>query len=51
MAENWVQVGDDPDIIDAEEDEAIELLENVTFYNARYGILVLCLERSKNCSF
>ena len=34
MAENQVQVEDDPDIIDAEVDEAIELLENVTFYNA-----------------
>ena len=31
MAENWVQVEDDPDIIDAGVDEAIELLENVTF--------------------
>ena len=28
MAENWVNVEDDPDIIDAEVDEAIELLEN-----------------------
>ena len=26
MAENWVQVEDDPDIIDAEVDEEIELL-------------------------
>ena len=31
MAENWVQVEDDTDIIDTEVDEAIELLENVTF--------------------
>ena len=31
MAEKWVQVEDDPDTIDGEADEAIELLENVTF--------------------
>ena len=31
MAENWVQVEVDPDIIDAAVDEAIELFENVTF--------------------
>ena len=31
MAENWVQVEDDQDIIDADVDEAINLLENVTF--------------------
>ena len=30
-AENWVQVEYDPNIIDAEVDEAIELLVNVTF--------------------
>eukprot|EP00978_Attheya_sp_CCMP212_P007275 scaffold16936_cov61-Attheya_sp.AAC.2 len=30
MAENWVNVEDDPNIIDAEVDEAIELLENAT---------------------
>ena len=30
MAENWVKVEDDPDIIDTEVDEAIEILENVT---------------------
>ena len=28
-AKNWVQVEDDPDIIDAEADEAIQLLESV----------------------
>ena len=33
MAENWVQVEDDPDIINAEVDEAIELLENVNFFD------------------
>ena len=33
MAENWVQVEYDPDIVDAEVDEAIELLEILTFYN------------------
>ena len=27
MAENWVQLEDDPNIIDAEVDEAIELLD------------------------
>ena len=27
MAENWVQLEDDPNIIDAEADEAIELLD------------------------
>ena len=32
MVENWVQVEDDPDIIDDEVDESIELLENVTFF-------------------
>ena len=31
MSENWVQVQDNPYIIDAEVDEAIELLENVVF--------------------
>ena len=31
MTENWVQVEDDPNTIDAEVDEAIELLENVIF--------------------
>ena len=31
MAENWVQVEEDIDIIDAEADEEIELLQNVTF--------------------
>ena len=30
MAENWVQVKDDQDIIDAGVDKAIELLKNVT---------------------
>ena len=34
MAENWVQVEDDPGIIYAEVDEAIQILENVTFLNA-----------------
>ena len=35
MAEKWVQVKDDPDIIVAEVDESIEILGNVTFfYNA-----------------
>ena len=32
MAEKWVQVEDDLDIIDAKVDEAIELLDNVTFF-------------------
>ena len=31
MAENWLQVEEDIDIIDAEADEEIELLQNVTF--------------------
>ena len=31
IAENWIQVEDDPGIIYAEVDEAIELLENLTF--------------------
>ena len=31
MAEKWVQVEYDPDIVDAEVDGAIEILENVTF--------------------
>ena len=34
MAENWVQVEDDPGIIYAEVDESIEISENVTFLNA-----------------
>ena len=32
MAENWVQVEDGPNIIDAEVYEGIELLENVFFF-------------------
>ena len=32
MAENWVQVEDDPHIVDAEVDEEIELMENITFF-------------------
>ena len=31
MAEKWVNIEDDPDIIDAEVDEAIEIMENSTF--------------------
>ena len=31
MAENWVNIEDDPDIIDAEVDEAIEIFKNATF--------------------
>ena len=31
MAEKWVNVENDPDSIDADVDEAIELLGNVTF--------------------
>ena len=31
MAENWVNIEDDPDIIDTEVDEAIELLDDATF--------------------
>ena len=35
MSENWVQVEDDPNIIDAEVDESIELLgKKNTFYNS-----------------
>ena len=33
MAGNWLQVEDDPDIIDSELDEAIELLRNLFFCN------------------
>ena len=32
MSEKWVQVEDDPNIIDAEVDEAIQLLENLTYF-------------------
>ena len=32
VAEKWVQVKDDPDIIVAEVDESIEILGNVTFF-------------------
>ena len=32
MTENWVQVEDNPNIIDSEVDEAIGKLENVTFF-------------------
>ena len=32
MAENWVQVEDDPCNIDAEAYEAIDILENVTLF-------------------
>ena len=32
MAKNWVQVEEDPNIIDADVDEAIKILENVTFF-------------------
>ena len=31
MAENWVNIEDDPDIIDDEVYEAIELLKNAAF--------------------
>ena len=33
MAENWINVEDDPNIIDAEVDDAIELLENATLFS------------------
>ena len=33
MTKNWVQLEDDPEIIDAEVDEAIELLENAAFFD------------------
>ena len=33
MAENWVQAEYDPDTIDAEVDEKIEILENVTLFD------------------
>ena len=32
MSENWVQVEDDPNIIDAEVDESIELLEKKIYF-------------------
>ena len=38
MAENWLKVEDDPDIIDSAVDEAIELLENSTFKVIRLTI-------------
>ena len=44
MAEKWVQVEDDPDIIDAEVDEAIELLENVTFLTMPWLMMKMSLK-------
>ena len=39
MAKNWVQVEEDPNIIDADVDEAIKILENVTFFTMPWFII------------
>ena len=43
MAVNWVQVEDDPYIIDSELDESIYILENVTFFTVFWLIMNIIL--------
>ena len=44
MTENWVQVEDNPNIIDSEVDEAIGKLENVTFFTMPLFMIKMSLK-------
>ena len=45
MSKNWVEVEYYPNIIDVEVDEAIELLENVTFFTSPWLVIKMSLNK------